>query len=69
MTRKSDPVRAYLSTIGKAGGEASGASRRLAREKLDAGSMSEEERWAYEMRREQARQAARVRWSKVKPGG
>lgn len=64
---KPDPVRAYLSAIGKAGGEASGASRRQARVRLDAGEMNEEELRAYEDRREKARRAALTRWSKTKP--
>lgn len=68
MPKTADPVRAYLSSIGKAGGEASGASRRQARVRLEAGQMNEEELRAYEDRREKAKLAALTRWSRRDSG-
>ena len=62
---KTPGLSAYLASIGKAGGVASGAARRTARKKLEAGTeLTDEERLAHERRREQAKKAAEARWAK-----
>lgn len=57
-------IRAYLAVIGKAGGVASGASRRAIRERAQAGELTAEEQATYDRRREQLSRAGVSRWTK-----
>jgi hypothetical protein len=61
---ESAQLRELLSKIGKAGGVASGASRRAIRERAEAGELTAEEQATYDRRREQLSRAGVSRWTK-----